>query len=203
MPYPFLSGTGIQIAIWTKHFEQLWAGFIKFQCINWSSTKRNNSLCSLLKQFYFKCYFHFKNSLSKMPYSNKLSIKIIDTKGYLNDILQLVLIPEHIISVITIIKLPGVYIVCLCKKLDCAPLYSCESNWFLEDLTVASNLWYFSTMSKLHRDGTVASQMSMWRGRHGKRTTNNHAKINTCFFKNRTHFPYTLLCKLDMFLIIY
>lgn len=73
----------------------------------------------MLKQFYFKCYFHFKNSLSKMPYSNKLSIKIIDTKGYLND--TFVLIPEHIISVITIIKLPGVYIVCLCKKLKLCP----------------------------------------------------------------------------------
>ena len=53
-------------------------------------------------------------------YLNKISIKIIDTKWLLNDFLQLTLTPEHIISVISVIMLPGVYILfdSLCKQLE-------------------------------------------------------------------------------------
>ena len=44
-------------------------------------------------------------------YSNKISIKIIDTLCLVNDYLQLSLTPEHIINVITVLMLPGAYIV--------------------------------------------------------------------------------------------
>ena len=37
------------------------------------------SLCLLLKlTVYIKCYFHFQSYLSKLPYSNEISVEIID-----------------------------------------------------------------------------------------------------------------------------
>ena len=68
--------------------------------------------CSMLIKVtvYIKCYFHFRSSLSTMPHSNKISIKIIETYCLLNDYLQLSLTSEleHIISVVTVIMLSGV-----------------------------------------------------------------------------------------------
>lgn len=63
-----------------------------------------------------------------MPYSNKISIKIIDTKGSLNNNLELLFIPVNIISVITVNKLelrPFVFLrdIMIIGRSDCASIY--------------------------------------------------------------------------------
>ena len=100
-------------------------------------------------------------SLSKIQYSNKILIKIIDTQGSLKDNLQLSLIHGHIFSVITVIMVPSVHTPWqrLCKQMELCSFFCLARVFFtrsgsdsaaiLKSLTTKSKIYLWRIYSVL------------------------------------------------------
>ena len=132
-------------------------------------------LFTLSTTFFFKIHFY-------MPYSNKISFKVINTKCSLNDFLQLLLTPQHIISVITVNMLPGVYI---CVKLELHPFVFMLELLILGDhfIKFYHNVKNYTVEEYGAYFRSVVAQNLRWRGRHNKRTMENPENVQICHVK--------------------